>query len=121
MMPLECRPLVSFLEPMFDRLSAVRRNGRPVLEHRTYVMGQICVDAPYRGRGVFDLLYREHKKQFASKFDFVITEVAIENARSMRAHRRIGFETIYRYRGSTNEWAVVLWDFGRSPSPTPPR
>src|SRR4051812_9728411 len=90
-LPLECRSFVPMLEPMFDRLSKLRREGRALLEHRTYVMGQVCVDKPYRGRGVFDLLYREHQKQFASRFDFVVTEVAIANTRSMRAHERIGF------------------------------
>ncbi len=119
--PLECRSFIPMLEPMFDRLSKLRRGGRPLLEHRTYFMGQVCVDAPFRGRGVFDLLYGEHKRQFSSTFDFVVTEVAIQNARSMRAHERIGFETIDRYRHGTNEWAIVLWDFGRSAGPAPRR
>ena len=80
-------------------------------------MGQICIDAPFRGQGLFDRMYREHKNQFATHFDFVVTEVAVINARSMRAHARVGFETIDRYRDETNEWAVLLWDFGAASVP----
>jgi ribosomal protein S18 acetylase RimI-like enzyme len=112
MMPVACRSFIAVLEPMFERITNLHRHGRPLLEHRFYVMGQICVDAPFRGHGLFDSMYEEHKRQFASRFDFMITEVALSNARSLRAHERIGFESIDRYRDATNEWAVLLWDFG---------
>src|SRR5437764_13314579 len=52
-MPLECRSFVPVLEPMFRRVA-----GLDVFRRRFYVMGQICVAKPYRGRGVVDLLYR---------------------------------------------------------------
>src|SRR5438067_396801 len=68
MMPLECRSLTPVLESMLERMSALHHGGRPLLEHRLYVMGQICIDAPYRGRGIFDLLYQEHRRQFAGRF-----------------------------------------------------
>jgi ribosomal protein S18 acetylase RimI-like enzyme len=111
-MPVECRAFVPVLEPMFERLTQLRHRGQPVLEQRMYVMGQICVAAAFRGQGVFDAMYDEHRRQFALRFDFMVTEVAISNTRSMRAHARVGFETIDRYRDETNDWAVMLWDFG---------
>jgi ribosomal protein S18 acetylase RimI-like enzyme len=105
-MPLECRSFIPVLEPMFERLGALG-----FLQRRFYVMGQICVGKPWRGQGVFDLLYRAHRRHLREAYDFVVTEVATRNNRSMRAHERIGFVTIERYRDATDEWALMSWDF----------
>jgi hypothetical protein len=110
-MPLECRTFVPVLEPMFARLASLEYRGRPLLERRFYVMGQICVAKPWRARGVFDLLYAAHRRLLSGRYDCVVTEVAMRNARSMRAHERIGFRTIDRYRDATDDWALILWDW----------
>ncbi|HZX92915.1 MAG TPA: GNAT family N-acetyltransferase [Myxococcales bacterium] len=109
-MPIECRELLPILEPMFRRL-----DGMGGVLGRYYVMGQICVAPAWRGRGVFDLLYAAHRRHLAGRFDSSITEVATRNVRSMRAHLRVGFAVIERYRDATDEWAVLRWDWsGRS-------
>jgi hypothetical protein len=99
-----CRPLLPILEPMFARLDALSLG-------RFYVMGQICVAERHRGRGVVDLLYAEHRARFAGAHDRVVTEIATRNARSMRAHARVGFRTIQVYRDEVDEWAIVAWDW----------
>jgi ribosomal protein S18 acetylase RimI-like enzyme len=103
-MPVECRSFIPVLEPMFQRLEALG-----LFRKRFYVMGQICVATPYRGRGVFDLLYRTHRERLRGRFDSAVTEVATRNLRSLRAHRRIGFEELERYRDATDEWVLLIW------------
>jgi GNAT superfamily N-acetyltransferase len=103
-MPVECRSFIPVLEPMFQRLEVLG-----LFRQRFYVMGQICVASPYRGRGVFDLLYRTHREHLRGRFDSVVTEVATRNRRSLRAHLRIGFEELERYRDPTDEWVLVIW------------
>lgn len=105
-MPLACRSFIPILEPMFARLEKLGMMGQ-----RFYVMGQICVAAQWRGQGVFDLLYRSHRKFLSGAYDFSVTEVATRNTRSMRAHQRIGFEVIERYRDATDEWALLRWNW----------
>src|SRR5205807_1770175 len=105
-MPLECRAFIPILAPMFERLRALG-----ILDRRCYVMGQICVARRWRGQGVFDLLYRAHRDLLRSRYDFVVTEVATRNLRSMRAHQRIGFTELERYRDATDEWSVLRWDW----------
>jgi ribosomal protein S18 acetylase RimI-like enzyme len=105
-MPPECRPFIPVLEPMCLRLESLGIVGQ-----RFYVMGQICVGKRWRGRGVFDLLYRAHQGELRGRYDLCITEVATRNTRSMRAHERVGFRTIERYRDATDEWALLRWDF----------
>jgi len=105
-MPLECRAWIPVLQPMFQRMESLGLTGE-----RCYVMGQICVAREWRGKGVFDLLYAGHRQHLSPSYDSVVTEVALRNARSMRAHARIGFSIVDRYRDATDEWAVLRWDF----------
>jgi len=105
-MPVECRSFIPILEPMFERLATLGMEGQ-----RFYVMGQICVEKRWRGRGVFDLVYFAHRRHLSSAYDFVVTEVAMRNTRSLRAHQRIGFEVIDRYRDATDEWALLRWSW----------
>ncbi len=109
-MAVQCRSFIPILEPMFQRLDSLG-----MLEQRFYVMGQICVGKRWRGQGVFDLLYQAHRRHLRATYDYSVTEVATRNTRSMRAHERVGFTVIDRYRDTTDEWALLRWDW------TPPR
>lgn len=106
-MPVEARAFVPLLEPMFQLFETLSWRGRPLNDSRYYVMGQICVADAFRGRGVFDALYREHQVRYGTRYDCTVTEVATRNTRSMRAHARVGFEVLKTYRDATDEWAVV--------------
>jgi ribosomal protein S18 acetylase RimI-like enzyme len=110
-MPQECRQLVPALEPMFANFDQLVWKGQPLKEREFYVMGQICIDKAYRGQGLFDKLYHKHKEVYSPRYDSLITEVATRNTRSMRAHERVGFESINVYRDELDEWSVVGWDW----------
>lgn len=110
-MPRECRQIVPDLEPMFSSFEQTLWNGRPLSEYRFYVMGQICVAEAWRGQGVFDALYRQHKTSYSKNFDCIVTEIATRNLRSMRAHERVGFKSIHIHQDELDEWAVVIWDW----------
>jgi GNAT superfamily N-acetyltransferase len=110
----ECEPLVPVLTTMFSNLRTLSWRGRPMAELRWYVMGQVCVAEAARGQGVFDALYAGHAAHYADRFDLVVTEVAMRNTRSLRAHARVGFETLDVYRDEVDEWGVVAWDFALS-------
>ncbi len=110
-MPRECRTLMPVLVPMFELFDRLEYRGKPMNDYRFYVMGQICVDKAHRGRGLVELLYNKHRELYQQRFDFIITEVALRNQRSLRAHERAGFQILHTYRDVTDEWAVVLWDW----------
>jgi GNAT superfamily N-acetyltransferase len=106
-MPIECRTFVPILEPMFRRLE-----GQATLANRRYyVMGQICVAKPWRGRGVFDQLYDAHREHLQGRYDTCVTEISVRNTRSLKAHQRVGFVELERYRDATDEWAIVIWNW----------
>ena len=107
----ECKNLVPELKSMFFGFDSLDWRGKRLNEYSYYVMGQICIDKSYRGRGLFGLLYHKHKEVYESDFDFIITEVATRNTRSMKAHKRIGFETVHVHKDELDEWEVVVWDW----------
>jgi GNAT superfamily N-acetyltransferase len=99
------------LATMINKLEAIIYINKRLADYRYYVMGQVCVDKDYRGKGVFDMLYQHHKTVFKDMFDFVVTEISVSNHRSIRAHEKVGFKTIYSYKDAMDEWNVVLWDW----------
>jgi hypothetical protein len=99
---------VPVLKPMFDLFSTIDYFGKKITEYDFYVMGQICVKESHRGQQVFDLMYAEHKNLYKTDYELLITEVATRNSRSMRAHERVGFETIKTYEDETDIWNVVV-------------
>jgi GNAT superfamily N-acetyltransferase len=111
----ECRDLCPELVPMFQLFERLEYQGRPLPDTRFYVMGQICVGKAHRGRGLFEQLYHHHRELYRSRFDVLVTEVATRNRRSLRAHERVGFQTLHTYRDALDEWAIILWDW-RTPS-----
>ena len=110
-MPLAFRGFVPELEPMFEKLQTLHYHNQPLGNYRFYIMGQICIAKQHRGKSVFDMLYQHHKILFEKDFDFVLTEIATRNHRSLRAHARIGFKQINTYTDATDEWSVVVWDW----------
>jgi Acetyltransferase (GNAT) family len=110
-MPREFAPEVPILQPMFAMLEGLSWNGAPLRDNpRWFVMGQICVAADHRGLGIVDGLYSTMKDAYRSRYDFTITEVSERNARSMRAHERVGFRTLHSYpHDTTGElWRLIV-------------
>ncbi len=101
--------MIPVLQPMFDKLASITYGKGVIIDHEFYVMGQICIDKDYRGKGVFDALYRKHKEINSSSFELCVTSVSTRNGRSMRAHERIGFEVVHTFRDAVDEWCVLAW------------
>ena len=114
MMAQAFRDAVPMLAPMFAAFDRLEWRGEPLAGNpRWFVMGQVCVARAFRGQGVFDGVYRKLREAYAPRFDFVVTEISQRNARSMRAHRRVGFQTLHLYRDAAarETWEVVVWDW----------
>ncbi|MFN8343805.1 MAG: GNAT family N-acetyltransferase [Spirosomataceae bacterium] len=110
-MPRTFGQLIPELVPMFDIISGLMYQAKPLNEYRYYVMGQICVAQSHRGQGIFDGLYRAHKHQLSERFDLCVTEIAVRNTRSTRAHERVGFQTIHTHQDHIDLWNIVVWDW----------
>jgi GNAT superfamily N-acetyltransferase len=97
---------IEVLIPMFERIDEL------VPKDKTYVvMGQICVDKNYRKQGIFRGLYHFYRAELQHEFDYLITEVAAINLRSMQAHESVGFKTIDNYEEEDTVWNIIAWDW----------
>lgn len=110
MLPSMAR-LVPDLVPMFEVLDQIPWKGGTLADARYYMMGQVCVAESHRGQGVFEGLYQAHRAYYASRYDLLITEISTSNARSQRAHERVGFRTIHTHTDQADTWNMVVWAF----------
>ena len=107
----EFSELIPVLSPMFEMFNKLSFKSKRLSDCSFYVMGQICISENYRGRGVFEKLYLHHKKAYSDVFDICVTEVSAKNKRSMRAHQKIGFQTIHNFQDKTDIWNILVWDW----------
>lgn len=103
--------LIPVLKPMFLLFDSIEYFGKKITGYQYYVMGQICVAESHRGAGIFDGMYQKHRELYQGKFDFIVTEIATRNIRSLRAHQRVGFEAVHSFQDETDYWEIVVWDW----------
>jgi GNAT superfamily N-acetyltransferase len=100
------------LAPMFEQIDRLTVGDRRLPDVNYFVLGQVCVEKEYRGKGVFRGLYEELKERMSGAFDLVVTEVASRNRRSLQAHVKVGFRRAFQYRSPDHEqWEIVTWDW----------
>jgi ribosomal protein S18 acetylase RimI-like enzyme len=103
---------IPILLPMFEIFDSINYENKTVSSFNYMVVGQVCVDKNYRGQGILDKCYNFYKENFKNRYDFAITEIAVSNTRSIRAHKRVGFSEIHHYTGPDKvEWSIVVWNW----------
>ena len=107
----ECAAVYPSLRSMLEYMNTVSYKDRPLPEHSLYIMGQICVDIDYRGQGVVNQLYEFHKRQFSPLYNMLVTEISTRNPRSLKAHKKVGFNVIDTHLDPDGEWDLVIWDW----------
>ncbi|MEM7084847.1 MAG: GNAT family N-acetyltransferase [Bacteroidota bacterium] len=93
---------IEVLQPMFAETNRILG-----FSEKYIAMGQVCVDKDYRRQGIFRKLYRYMLQEIKPEFDCIITEVDIENTRSLEAHYAVGFELLSRYRSDGHDWELI--------------
>jgi len=97
---------IEVLKPMFVKIDTLLNKERSYI-----VMGQICIDKEYRKQGIFRGLYHKMRSELNNQYDFLITEVASSNNRSLQAHYAIGFKDILVYESDKTTWHLLQWDW----------
>lgn len=93
---------IPLLIPMFNEIENTLYANSNYL-----VMGQVCIDKNYRGKGVFKGLYAKMKDVYSTSYDVLITEIDEKNTRSLNAHKAVGFKTFKTYLSNNQNWEVV--------------
>ncbi len=94
---------IEILKPMFAEIDSALPN------HINYMaMGQICIDAAYRKKGVFRKLYETMQALIQPHFSAIVTEVDVKNTRSLNAHYAIGFKDLKTYSSGGQDWKLIV-------------
>ncbi|HEX8426596.1 GNAT family N-acetyltransferase [Hymenobacter sp.] len=107
------RGYVPPLDDLFAMAETLPYRGSLLADYPYYLMGQICIAEGYRGLGLFDQLYQAHRTLYSPHYQVLVTDISARNARSLRAHKRVGFQELHRFLDPTSQqdWVVVAWDW----------
>ena len=83
--------------------------GNPVENYA--IVAQLCVSKGYRGQDLVQKLYGSFRDYYADKYTYCVTDVAQANARSLKAHKKRGFQVIDTLSYGGIGWDIVLWDW----------
>ncbi len=99
------RDEIPVLVPMFNQIDKALKK-----EKNYILMGQVCIDKMYRGKGIFRSLYDKMSSVFSDSYDAIITEIDATNTRSLNAHKAIGFKELITYQSNNQDWVIVFMD-----------
>lgn len=99
------------IEGLFDAIDACEYDGKLLKEVNYVVVGQLCVAKEYRGQDLVQKLYGHFRDCLSSEFTYLVTDVAKANVRSLKAHKKRGFQVINELMYGGFGWDIVLWDW----------
>ena len=101
------------LADLFDTIDRLQFHGMNLSESNYVVVGQLWVAKEFRGMGLVDRLYQYFRECYADQYEFLITDVAKANHRSLKAHQKTGFQVIDELYFEGIGWDIVLWDWNQ--------
>jgi len=95
---------IEILKPLFLQINTSLKKGLNYM-----IMGQICIEKEYRNQGIFRKLYKTMKGSILPNFSAIITQVDVNNKRSLQAHYAIGFRLLKSYQADGHQWELIIW------------
>jgi len=99
------------LEGLFDAIDKCEYNGKLLRDVNYVVVGQLCVAREFRGQNLVQELYGHFRDCLSNEFTYLVTDVAQANIRSLKAHKKRGFQVINELMYGGFGWDIVLWDW----------
>ena len=99
------------LDSLFDAIDTVHFDDASLKNVNYILVGQLCVGKAYRGMGLVQKMYTYYQQCLSKKYRYLITDVAQENPRSIKAHLKTGFQIIHTIEYGGIGWDIVLWDW----------
>ncbi|MEN9700911.1 MAG: hypothetical protein RIR55_214 [Bacteroidota bacterium] len=101
------------IDHLFHTVDKMEYNG-DLLKNCTYILvGQLCVGKSHRGQGLVQAMYTYYKEHFSQQYQYLVTDISQANLRSIKAHKKSGFETIGVIEQVGTGWDIVLWDWNK--------
>lgn len=101
------------LADLFNTIDQLKYQSLDLVNSNYVVVGQLCVGKGFRGMGLVDKMYQYFKDCYADQYEYLITDIAKANLRSLKAHQRKGFQVIDELSYGGIGWDIVLWDWNK--------
>ena len=99
------------LADLFNTIDRIEFQSQDLGKSNYVVVGQLCVGKGFRGIGLVDRMYHYYKDSYAREYEYLITDVAQANQRSLKAHKKTGFQVIDQLSFEGISWDIVLWNW----------
>ena len=100
---------VPILYDLFQVINSFKYKRKLLKDEKYFVMGLVCIDKAFRSKNVFKGLYKHLAISMNKDFNYIITEVSVNNTRSLRAHEKIGFETLVEHTDKLDQrWRIII-------------
>ncbi len=99
------------LDHLFNTIDAIEYKEQLLSEVNYILVGQLCVGSTHRGIGLVQDMYTYYQQLHSKQFKYLVTDISQENQRSIKAHKKSGFETIGIIEQVGANWEIVLWDW----------
>lgn len=94
---------------MISRLHEVPYRDETLTMENSYQYGPICIDKPYRGKGVFQGLFQFALKEMSKKYPFMVTFVNKSNPRSVKAHAdKLKLDLLKEFQYNNNHYLELI-------------
>ncbi len=99
------------LDGLFDAIDHMHYKGVTLADSRVVIVGQLCVAKAFRGQGLVQKMYDLFRKSLTEKYEYCVTDISEANPRSLKAHKKCGFEILDTLEYEGVKWHIVLWDW----------
>jgi hypothetical protein len=99
------------LDGLFDAINQMNYKGAALADAKVVIVGQLCVAKPFRGLGLVQQMYHFFRNSLMEKYEYCITDISEANPRSLKAHRKCGFNILDTLSYEGVKWHIVLWDW----------
>jgi ribosomal protein S18 acetylase RimI-like enzyme len=103
----------ALLADLFNTIDRLSFESKDLSQSNYVVVGQLCVGKGFRGIGLVDQMYQYYRDCYASEYEYLITDVAQDNQRSLKAHQKTGFQVIDELSFEGVGWDIILWDWNK--------
>lgn len=96
---------------LVEAVDGMEYRGLALRAARYVLCGQLCVAKTHRGQGLAGRMYAHFRETLGATYDFLVTDVDTTNWRSLKAHRKAGFEVLATLGYGGAGWDVVIQDW----------
>ena len=100
-------PVVAKMIESFDYMQF---EGRLLSAYRSYAYGPVCIDRPFRRKGLLRGLYQAQRRELAGQFEIGVALVSRDNPHSLKAHvAGLGMTEAGEFEVNGNVYATIVF------------